>query len=240
MKRRRTESDEAGAGRRGWGDGGAVRKRKVDELDLEVLELSRKQRLSMLLLTAVALFLGIAIFWFLVQYFQTTYGAWLLLAFLAPMSVFYTKVWTILSTHYEEWQFIRVEVDSMRAPLLFTAVAHKIEQVAEARPITCSSDMDGCCEYDKSTGRTQVHVRFWGSRPRSIRMRLHVIEGDHREIMVQFSRGADVVCGREQAVQNREQFILWMRASGDRLADKGLLKQWLDACLDAHSLHALR
>ena len=209
---------------------------RFDDFAVEVLEPSAKERLFFFLLGGVAFVLGIAVIWFTVNEFlqETNYRVWLLFAFLAPISMLYSHVWSILSNYYLEQRFISITIESMQSPLLYSALAAKIQDIAETRSITSSSDMRAYTEYDKSIGRVQVRMQYWGSRSRSIRMRLHGFENASREVIVQFTRGEDVVCGRDQAVQNREQLTLLVRASHNRLADKQCLKNWLDICVDKY------
>merc|ERR1711957_1006909 len=86
------------------------------------------------------------------------------------------------------------------------------------------------------TGRTQVRMRFWGTRSRVVRIRLqaHNDASKCRDLTVNYDRGDDVVCGRDQSVQFKERLVLHMPASSDRLADKALLKTWLTACVELY------
>ena len=125
---------------------------------------------------------------------------------------------------YERRRWLRIELDSMHSPTLFNAVSDAIEKVAERQSDTCSSDVEAFTEYDKPTGRTQVRMRFWGCRSRTVYVKLVGGRGS-REMKVVYDRGDDVVCGRDQSVQHRERLVLRLPASRDRLTDKMQLKE---------------
>ena len=57
-------------------------------------------------------------------------------------------------------------------------------------------------------------------------------------LRVDFECGADIVCGRDNSVQNRGSLALRLAASGNLLADKHILSQWLDDCLTAYQAPA--
>ena len=152
------------------------------------------------------------------------------LAFIAPLSYSFQKVWERCTRFYAQRRWIMVEVDSMRSPALFHAVANRIEEVAEKQSATCSSDVEALTEYDKTLGRTMVRMRYWGSRSRSMFVRLP----GELAMEVLYDRGDDVICGRERSVQNRERLVLRLPASSNRLADKAALKDWLLLCMECH------
>ena len=118
---------------------------------------------------------------------------------------------------------IQVEIDSVRAGTLFNAVVERIDQVAESSGETCSCDVEGLTQYDKTLGRTQVRMRYWGKEPRTVNLEL----AQGRKLTVVFTRGEDVICGRDHALTSREMLQLRLRASSDRLADKRFLREWL-------------
>ena len=47
-----------------------------------------------------------------------------------------------------------------------------------------------------------------------------------------FTRGEDVICGRDHAVTSREILQLRLKVSSDRLADKRFLQEWLQSCVE--------
>ena len=55
--------------------------------------------------------------------------------------------------------------------------------------------------------------------------------GRRRSLFVEYTRGDDIVCGRDHSIQNREILVLRLGASRDRLADKQLLTRWMHRCL---------
>ena len=111
----------------------------------------------------------------------------------------------------------------------FQCFADHIERIAEARKETCSSEVEGSTIYDKSLGRTQVRLRFWGQAARTVHLELP----QGRRLSVSHSRGDDVVCGRDHAVTTQERLVLSLRASNDRLVDKKLLEEWLLSCVES-------
>ena len=159
---------------------------------------------------------------------ETSYRAWLLLACVAPLSYAANAAWFRGLRVWNRWGTIQVTVDSMRAAVLFDAVADRIEQVAESLDETCSLDVESFLVYDKALGRTQVRTRSWAKEPKTLYLRL---AGDRR-LAVFHSRGDDVVCGRDHAVTRHEMFILRLQASDNPLADKIFLREWLLSCVD--------
>eukprot|EP00929_Paragymnodinium_shiwhaense_P034607 TRINITY_DN18802_c0_g1_i1.p1 TRINITY_DN18802_c0_g1~~TRINITY_DN18802_c0_g1_i1.p1 ORF type:complete len:447 (+),score=82.06 TRINITY_DN18802_c0_g1_i1:486-1826(+) len=116
----------------------------------------------------------------------------------------------------------------MQSQTLFNAVVNQIEEVAEARNETASSAVEAFTGYDKSIGRTQVRMRFSGKTNRTLRMEL----AGGRRLTATFSRGDDVICGRDHSVQSREKVVLHLAGSNQRLADKKLMKEWLLSCVE--------
>ena len=159
---------------------------------------------------------------------ETSYRAWLLLACVAPLSYAAKTAWSRGLRVWNRWNAIHVTVDSMRATVLFDAVADRIEQVAESLDETCSLDVESFVVYDKALGRTQVRTRSCAQNPKTVYLRL---AGDRR-LAVFHSRGDDVICGRDHAVTRHEMFILRLKASDNPLADKIFLREWLLSCLD--------
>ncbi len=163
------------------------------------------------------------------------YRAWVLLGFMAPISMGFKSVWAQSALLYEQGRFVQCEVDSMRAPVLFHAIADCVEVFAEASKETCSRDVEACTQYNKATGYTHIRMRFWGSRAKTVRLRLQLgVDEEERCLDVIYERGADVVCGRDQTVDNRERLVLRMPVSRDCLRDKVLLRNWLLECVKRH------
>ena len=182
-----------------------------------------------------ALLLGVCILYILVQTWtlETNYRVWLLMMLVYPLGLMYKRVWLSVVRVYKHRNFVRIEVDSMRAPTLFNAVADQIENVAESNSATCSSDAEACTQYDKAEGRTRVRMRFWGGPNRSVNIKLSDCQS-HRDMVVHYKRGDDIVCGRDHTVQSREILILELPASRDRLVDKQLVGKWLHECVERY------
>jgi hypothetical protein len=159
---------------------------------------------------------------------QSYYRAWILMAFTAPLSFTARHAGHRCQHVWAHWGCVRVVVDSMRSGTLFNAVADHIENVAETTKEMYSSELEGSTIYDKSMGRTQVKLRFWGRDTRTVLLQLP----GGRRLSASYSRGDDVVCGRDHAVTTRECFVLCLRASSDRLADKKFLQEWLLSCVE--------
>ena len=99
---------------------------------------------------------------------ETSYRAWLLLACVAPLSYAANAAWFRGLRVWNRWGTIQVTVDSMRAAVLFDAVADRIEQVAESLDETCSLGVESFLVYDKALGRTQVRTRSWAKEPKTV------------------------------------------------------------------------
>ena len=163
---------------------------------------------------------------------------WLCFALMAPLTYFYNIVLRRAVLLYEQIYWVRAELDSMRGKTLYNAVALNIEEAAERSVETASADMMALTEYDKKLGRTSVKLSYWGSRPKAVHLRLSNAHLELRALRVDFERGGDVICGRDSSVQNREVLVLRLAASGNLLADKRLLAQWLHGCLMAYQTPA--
>ena len=126
----------------------------------------------------------------------------------------------------------------MKGKSLYNAVSFAIEEVAEGRNDTASADMLGTAEFDRKMGRTLVNLSYWSSRPKIVRLQIRDVQLQRRKLRVDFECGADIVCGRDNSVQNRGSLVLRLAASGDLLADKRILLQWLNDCLTAYQAPA--
>lgn len=100
------------------------------------------------------------LFYFFIQTWmqETQYRAWLLLFCVPTLSYGLQKVWHRVLLAWRYSGTIQVEIDSVRASTLFNAVADRIDQVAESSGETCSCDVQGLTQYDKTLGRTQVRM----------------------------------------------------------------------------------
>ena len=159
---------------------------------------------------------------------------WLLFTLMAPLTYMYNIAFRRAVLLYEKIFWVRVELDSMKGKALYNAVSFAIEEVAQRRHDTASADMLGTAEFDRKIGRTLVHLSYWSSRPKTVRLQIRDAQLQLRKLRVDFECGADIVCGRDNSVQNRGSLVLRLAASGDLLADKRILSQWLDHCLTAY------
>ena len=112
--------------------------------------------------------------------------------------------------------------------------SREIEASAGARADTASRDMEAFTEYDRTNGRTLVQMSYGSKRPKTVNMCLVSVGHQWRELRADFERGADIICGRDHSVQNREAIVLRLAASSDLMADKQLLKKWLLYCVKAY------
>ena len=163
---------------------------------------------------------------------------WLLFTLMAPLTYIYNIAFRRAVLLYEKLFWVRVELDSMKGKSLYNAVSCAIEDVAERRNDTASADMLGTAEFDRKTGRTLVNLSYWSSRQKAVRLQILDAQRQPRKLRVDFECGADIVCGRDHSVQNRGCLVLRLAASGDLLADKRILSQWLDHCLTAYQAPA--
>ena len=163
---------------------------------------------------------------------------WLLFTLMAPLTYMYNIAFRRAVLLYEKIFWVRVELDSMRGKALYNAVSVAIEEVAEGRNDTASADMLGTAEFDRKIGRTLVNLGYWSSRPKTVGLQLRDAQLQPRKLRVDFECGADIVCGRDNSVQNRGSLVLRLAASGDLLADKRILSQWLHDCLTAYQAPA--
>lgn len=56
--------------------------------------------------------------------------------------------------------------------MLFEALTDFLAKEAERQGVTCSWDQEALQEHDKLTGKIQVRLRFWGSKSRTMSIRL--------------------------------------------------------------------
>ena len=163
---------------------------------------------------------------------------WLLFTLMAPLTYMYNIAFRRAVLLYEKIFWVRVELDSMKSKALYNAVSVAIEEAAERRNDTASADMLGTAEFDRKMGRTLVNLSYWSSRPKIVRLQIRDVQLQWRKLRVDFECGADIVCGRDNSVQNRGSLVLRLAASGDLLADKRILLQWLNDCLTAYQAPA--
>jgi len=207
----------------------------TSDVDIRVEQTALRESLFMVALGLLGVLLGAGLlFAFLREWFlETSYRAWLLLAFLAPGGLVFQRIWALGWRHLERRRWLRVEVDSLHSKTLFHAVADHIEKTAELCSATCSSDMEAFVEYDKATACTQVRLRYWGSRSRHVLVQL-LGTGAPRAMLVHYDRGDDIAVGRDQQRVTPERLVLRMAATGDRLVDKHFIRSWLSKCVQRY------
>jgi len=171
-------------------------------------------------------------FYFLMDLWQSQshYRVWILMACTAPLSFVAGHANQRCRHVWAQWGCIRVVLDSMRSGTLFNAVTERIECIAEAKKEMFSAELEGSTIYDKSSGRTEVKLSFWGKEARTVHLQLP----GGRRLSASYSRGDDVVCGRDHAVTTRECLVLCLKISNDRLADKKFLQEWLLSCVELY------
>ncbi len=157
---------------------------------------------------------------------------WPLLALLHYVDKPWRWLWALCETSYQQAYWVRCEVDSMRSPVLFDALADSIAKVAEASNATCSRNVEGLTEYDKITGRTQVLLRFWGCGSKPVRVSITIPQLG--SVSIVYERGDDVVCGRDHAVQHRERLVVCAPVGTDCELTKRLLQAWLLDRVERH------
>ena len=102
-----------------------------------------------------------------------------------------------------------MSIDSIAAQTLFNAVAERIQETMEASHSTGASELECFTQYDKTSGRNEVKLRYWGRQSEEVRLEL----AGARKMTVLYSRGDNVVCGRDNALTYHEIFILRLPVS---------------------------
>ena len=163
------------------------------------------------------------------------YQWWLLFALITPLTYVYQKIYDKAMLLHESYWWFRVNLDSMSSKELYTAVLYEIQKVAEAQHATASTDVEAFTEYDRNHGITSIQMRGFGTRPKTLRLRLPDEDGHVRELRAHFNRGDDIVCGRDHAVQRRDWLSLRLASSGDVPKDRELLKRWMKYCMKLYN-----
>ena len=116
------------------------------EFRIQVERSSLLEAFAVAISVTVTMAIGVALVIFVIGFLlhdeaaNSSYKLWLLFALMAPLTFAYQKVVGRVGQYYEEFWWVRIEVDSMRSSSLYNAVANEIEKVAEQRNSTCSSD----------------------------------------------------------------------------------------------------
>ena len=131
--------------------------------------------------------------------------------------------------------FLNVEIQRLRTPTLFEAVSNALATEAEKSGKTCSTDVEAVQEHDAITGDFEVKLKFWGNSPRSMKIRIGVVDVNgslhNLNLNVDYSPGEDVICGRDSKMQSRATIVVTLRTSPSKtLKDKKLLTIWLQEC----------
>ena len=72
--------------------------------------------------------------------------------------------------------YLRVEIRRRLSSTLFEAISNALAQAAELDGRTCSRDSEALQEHDPITGDYSVHLGFWSTRPRTIRVSVSVVQ----------------------------------------------------------------
>ena len=85
------------------------------DVDIRVEQTALRETLLALALGLLGVLLGAGLFFaFLREWFEEmSYRAWLLLAFLAPLSLVFQRIWALTWRHVERRRWLRVEMDSL-------------------------------------------------------------------------------------------------------------------------------
>ena len=124
--------------------------------DIAIEQMTSREKIATVCASVCVLNLCIALLVIFIQMVrgETYLRSWLLLACVAPLSWAAQRVWDRIQVALDEWKHIRVEVNSLQASTLFNALTECIEQEAESKTSTCSSDVLGGTQYDKKLGCT--------------------------------------------------------------------------------------
>ena len=135
---------------------------------------------------------------------------------------------------FDHLLFLRVEIRRVVAATLFDAVSNVLEQVAELSSESCSRDSEAVHEHNPVTGEFAVRLKFWSTRPRILRVTVSVGGSNETPVrwlplLVEYSPGTDIVCGRDSRLQSQAALVLSTRTTRQRVCgDKKLLCQWLE------------
>ena len=145
-------------------DANRARNQSLDVEDIAVEQMTSREKIATVCAGICMLNLCIALIFIFAQVLrQESYlRAWLLLACVAPLSWAAQRVWDHVCVAVDEWRHIRVEIDSLHSATLFNALTDRIEQAAESKTSTCSSDVQGGTTYDKKTWMYTGEVQFLG------------------------------------------------------------------------------
>jgi len=181
---------------------------------------------------------SVTIFWVVAAEWQSapSQRGWLILGFGYYIVAALRALWEFFVQVCERTLYLRVEVRRFVSPTLFEAVTDSIARESERLGLTCSWDQEATLEHNRITEDMQVKLRFWSSRPRSLRVCIALGDDDGSragklDLNVQYSPGEDVISGREARVERQEVLVLSTRTSAETvLADKALLTRWFEQC----------
>ena len=137
---------------------------------------------------------------------------------------------------FDRLLFLRVEIRRVTASTLFQAVSSVLETEAELSCATCSRDNEALQEHDPVTGELKIHFNFWSTRPCDLRVRVSPSSCDETpmrwlSLLVEYSPGSDIVCGRDSRLQSQATLVLSTRTTQKQVReDKKLLRLWLEQC----------
>ena len=155
--------------------------------------------------------------------------SWLVLGLGFYIGAALKVIYEALVRVFDRLWFLRVEIRRIMSHSLFEAVSHVLALDAELSDEACSRDSEALQEHDPLTGQFAVRLSFWSTRPRTLRICVSV--GGNNEtparrlpLLVEYSPGSDIVCGRDSRLQSQATLVLSTRTTKQRARqDKGLL-----------------
>ena len=160
--------------------------------------------------------------------------SWLILGLGFYIGAALKVIYEALVRVFDRLWFLRVEIRRVNCPSLFEAVSHVLALDAELSDEACSRDCEAFQQHDPVTGQFSVLLSFWGTRARTRRIRVSV--GGKNEtpawqlpLLVEYSPGSDIVCGRDSRLQSQATLVLSTPTTKQRVRqDKVLLRHWLE------------
>ena len=165
---------------------------------------------------------------------------WVLLGLMYYIGATWNFAWQKLVVILGRIRYIRVVIKRTGGRALFEAVTKRLQSLAEKSEADFGSrDVEAFTQYDNTTGMHAVKLSFWGDQPRRFNFQLKLPPGagshvDNKglNVTVEYTRGEDVICGRDHHVEKDLSIVLWMRSSPDHAAeDKVLLQNWCQDCV---------
>jgi len=181
---------------------------------------------------------SVAILWAVACEWQSapSQRSWLILGSGFYIVAALRALWMWFVQACEQTLYLRVELRRYCSPKLFEAVTDSIAKESERLGSPCGWDQEAVQEHHGVTGETQVKLRFWSSRARTLQIRITVersVRGRPGELdlTMDYFPGENVITGREARVERQELLVLSTRTTAATvLSDKALLTRWLEQC----------